>query len=353
MLPLSDKIIRIIEDSRHSTAKFVNAQMLVAYYNIGQLIVEEMQSGKARAEYGIGLLKQVSEELSHTFKKGFSVQNLERMRLFYSTYSNSSKALRNSDVFEKSSNVLRISSGENMVTTLLPLSWSHYLFLLGIDNETERQFYEVESFNNQWTLKELERQYNSGLFLRLTKGKDKAAIMRLATHGQKIETATDILKDPLMLEFLGLAEHSGYSETELETAIINQLETFMLELGKGFFFGGRQVRFSFNEDHFFVDLVFYNRFLKCFILIDLKIGKLKHQDLGQMQMYINYYDRFVKQPDENPTIGIILCRHKNDALVEITLPENNRQLYAQKYLTMLPTKDELKKLIEKDYGKTE
>jgi len=279
------------------------------------------------------------------------VQNLERMRNFYSTYANSSNELRNSDFFTKSSNVLRISINRTQNINLLPLSWSHYLFLLGVDNENERQFYEIESYKNQWKLKELERQYDSGLYLRLIKNKSPENVMRLALKGQEISTPEDIVKEPLVLEFLGLPEKSGYSETELETAIINQIENFMLELGKGFFFGGRQVRFTFNEDHFFVDLVFYNRFLKCFILIDLKIGKLKHQDIGQMQMYVNYYDRYVKQEDENPTIGIILCRHKNDAMVEITLPQNNNRLFATKYQTVLPSKEEFKHLIEKKMGK--
>lgn len=277
------------------------------------------------------------------------MQNLERMRNFYSTYANSSNELRNSDFFTKSSNVLRISINRTQNINLLPLSWSHYLFLLGVDNENERQFYEIESYKNQWKLKELERQYDSGLYLRLIKNKSPENVMRLALKGQEISTPEDIVKEPLVLEFLGLPEKSGYSETDLETAIINQIENFMLELGKGFFFGGRQVRFTFNEDHFFVDLVFYNRFLKCFILIDLKIGKLKHQDIGQMQMYVNYYDRYVKQEDENPTIGIILCRHKNDAMVEITLPQNNNRLFATKYQTVLPSKEEFKHLIEKKW----
>lgn len=281
------------------------------------------------------------------------MQNLERMRNFYSTYANSSNELRNSDFFTKSSNVLRISINRTQNINLLPLSWSHYLFLLGVDNENERQFYEIESYKNQWKLKELERQYDSGLYLRLIKNKSPENVMRLALKGQEISTPEDIVKEPLVLEFLGLPEKSGYSETELETAIINQIENFMLELGKGFFFGGRQVRFTFNEDHFFVDLVFYNRFLKCFILIDLKIGKLKHQDIGQMQMYVNYYDRYVKQEDENPTIGIILCRHKNDAMVEITLPQNNNRLFATKYQTVLPSKEEFKHLIEKKNWESE
>jgi predicted nuclease of restriction endonuclease-like (RecB) superfamily len=241
---------------------------------------------------------------------------------------------------------LRISLSKNKTINLLPLGWSHYLFLLRIDNEVERQFYEVESYKNQWKLKELERQFNSGLFERLSLSKNKDEIITLAKKGQIVEKPEDVIKDPLILEFLGLDDKPKYTETDLETAIINKIEDFMMDLGKGFFFGGRQVRFTFDEEHFFVDLVFYNRLLKCFVLIDLKIGKLKHQDLGQMQMYVNYYDRYVKQEDENPSIGIIICKHKKETMVEITLPENNKQLFASKYQTILPSKKELKQIIE-------
>jgi predicted nuclease of restriction endonuclease-like (RecB) superfamily len=338
--------------------------MVSTYYQIGEILIEEWQQGEKRAEYGSQLLENVSEDLTATFGKGFSVQNLERMRNFYSLYSNTSKELRKADIFQKSSKRLRISeAGEissNVLRKLdnrlrvefLPISWSHYLFLMRIKNEIERQFYEIEAFQNGWTLKELERQFNSGLFERLAVGKNRAEIMRLAQQGQIVEKPADLLKDPLILDFLGLENSSRYSETELETAIINQIEKFMLEMGKGFFFGGRQTRFSFNEEHYFVDLVFYNRFLKCFVLIDLKIGKLKHQDLGQMQMYVNYYDRFVKQPDENPTIGIVLCKTKEDAIVEITLPKDNTQIFASQYETILPSKIQLINLLNsKEYGR--
>jgi predicted nuclease of restriction endonuclease-like (RecB) superfamily len=349
MIELSKKIIELIEQSRIQLAKAANSAMVFTYFHIGQLIVNEFQKGEKRAEYGSQLLKQVSIDLSDKLGKGFSVQNLERMRNFFSLYSNSSIELRNSEVFQKSSNHLRISNKTNESIKILPLSWSHYLFLMRINNEVERQFYEVEAFLNQWKLKELERQFNSGLFERLALSKDKESIIKLAKHGQIIESPKDVFKDPLILEFLGLEGRSIYSETELETAIINEIEKFMIELGKGFFFGGRQVRFTFDEEHFFVDLVFYNRLLKCFVLIDLKIGKLKHQDIGQMQMYINYYDRFVKQDDENSTIGIIVCKDKNEAIVEITLPKDNNQIFAAKYQTILPAKDDLKLLIENQY----
>jgi len=351
MNTLSKKIVQLIEQARVQVAKVADMAMIYAYYNVGKLIIENLQEGEKRAKYGENLLKQVSNDLTEHFGRGYSVQNLERMRNFYSVYSKSSNELRNSDVYQKSSNSMRIFDNENTIS-LLPLSWSHYLFLLRIKNEEERQFYEIESYKNQWIVKELERQFNSGLYERLVLSKDKEAVKKMAMEGQIVKTPKDIIKEPLVLEFLGLKEETAYTETQLETAIINKIEAFMLELGKGFFFGGRQVRFSFDEEHFFVDLVFYNRLLRCFVLIDLKIGKLKHQDIGQMQMYINYYDRYVKAEDENPSIGIIVCKDKKDAIVEITLPENNKQLFATKYQTILPSKEDLKQLIKKNYGKT-
>jgi len=226
------------------------------------------------------------------------------------------------------------------------LSWSHYVFLSKLDNDLERKFYEIESLQNSWGLKELKRQFNAGLYERLALSRDKQKVLELSEKGHFIETSLDVIKDPLVLEFLGLEEKAGYSETELETAIINQIETFMLELGKGFFFGGRQVRFTFDEEHYRVDLVFYNRILRCFVLVDLKIGKLSHQDLGQMQMYVNYYDRFEKHEGENPTIGIVLCKLKNKAMVEMTLPEGNNQIFASKYQTIIPDKEQFLKILK-------
>jgi predicted nuclease of restriction endonuclease-like (RecB) superfamily len=382
---ISDKIIELVQQARRSVARNVNSVMVFTYYHIGKLLVEEWQQGEKRAEYGAQLIANVSADLTKVFGRGFSVDNLERMRKFFLIYSNCSKGLRNSTVFQKSANSLRKSDDPPISATVsrksgnirksssvmrksdefpksqsvsgileseadvcfLPISWTHYSFLLRIKDEMERQFYEIESFQNQWSVRELERQFNTGLFERLAVGKNQTEILRLAKEGQIVEQPEDLLKDPLILDFLGLESSSDYTETELETAIINQIEKFMLELGKGFFFGGRQVRFSFNEEHYFVDLVFYNRFLKCFVLIDLKIGKLKHQDLGQMQMYVNYYDRFVKQDDENSTIGIVVCKTKEDAMVEITLPENNRQIFASQYETILPTRKQLIELLNK------
>jgi predicted nuclease of restriction endonuclease-like (RecB) superfamily len=240
---------------------------------------------------------------------------------------------------------LSISRIGQTLSVQLPLSWSHYLFLMGISNMDERKFYEIESANENWSLRELKRQFNSSLYERLALSKDKKGVKKLSEQGQLLDKHSDVVKDPLVLEFLGFEEHHRYSETELETAIIDKLEHFLLELGKGFLFEARQKRFTFDEDHFFVDLVFYNRLLRCYVIIDLKIGELKHQDLGQMQMYVNYFDRYVKLEDEQPTIGIVLCKKKKDSLVEITLPKG-ANIHATKYQTYLPDKEALKKQLE-------
>ena len=220
------------------------------------------------------------------------------------------------------------------------LGWSHYVTLLTIDNPEERRFYELEAADNGWSVRELERQIASSLYERLALSRDKEEVRRLANEGQVVEKASDLIKNPLVLEFLGLEEKPVYSESELETAIIDRLQHFLLELGKGFLFEARQKRFTFDNRHFRVDLVFYNRLLRCYVLIDLKRGELTHQDLGQMQMYVNYFDRYVKTDDELPTVGIVLCGRKNDAVVELTLPEE-ANIYASKYQLYLPSKQEL------------
>ncbi|MCK4529765.1 MAG: DUF1016 family protein [Candidatus Marinimicrobia bacterium] len=335
-----NKVVDLLKEARKLVVRTVNKTMVLTYFEIGRIIVEEEQKGKARAEYGKGILKGLSERLTKEFGKGFSVDNLENMRRFYLVYSISEKSSRKSNN-EKSETVFRIFD-----KTDFELSWSHYLFLLKIDHPEERKFYEIEATNNNWSVRGLQRHFNSALFERLVLSRDKKEIKNLSEKGQIIEKPIDTVKDPYVLEFLGLPEERKYSETELEQEIIDKLEHFLLELGKGFTFVGRQVRFTFKEKHFRVDLVFYNRILQCFVLIDLKIGEISHQDLGQMQMYVNYYDRKVKLSHENPTIGIVLCRTKDDALVEMTLSEKNEQIFASKYLTVLPSKEELKKLIK-------
>lgn len=320
------------------TAQESRLKQRLTYYEIGRRIYEEEQHGKERAGYGKYLLKELSGYLLKRFGKGFSVTNLKQMRKFYLTYVDDQIGQIVSDQFK---NLPTVSSGRKFF-----LSWSHYLKLMRISNINERHFYEIEAAKNDWSLSEMKRQFDSALYERLALSTNKDKVTRLATEGQIIEKPEDAVKDPYVLEFLGLPELPEYSETELETRIIDHLQKFLLELGTGFAFIGRQVRFTFNEEHFRVDLVFYNRLLRCFVLFDLKIGELKHQDIGQMQMYVNYYDRKVKLEDENPTIGIVLCKDKNNAVVEMTLPENNTQIFASKYQTVLPSKEELKQLLE-------
>jgi len=228
----------------------------------------------------------------------------------------------------------------------IKLSWSHYVVLLTVDNPDERRFYEIEAAESSWSVRELERQVASSLYERLALSRDKEEARRLSQEGHVVEKATDLIKNPFVLEFLGLREKPVYSENELESAIIDRLETFLLELGKGFLFEARQKRFTLDNDHFYVDLVFYNRLLRCHVLIDLKRDKLTHQDLGQMQMYVNYFDRHVKLENELPTVGIVLCRRKNDALVELTL-SRDANIFASKYQLYLPSKQELKAQVEK------
>ena len=323
-----EEIKGLLKSARESIVSNVNSTMTKTYFLIGKRIVEEEQNGNERAEYGKSLIKNLSLELTKEFGKGFSQRNLEQMRKFYKVYE-----------------IPQTLSAE------FRLSWSHYLILMRMDNIAERNFYEIEAVQNNWSLRELRRQIDSALYERLALSRDKEKVKELAFKGQIIEKPKDIIKNPYILEFLGLEEKSGHSENDLETAIINHLEKFIMELGKGFLFQGRQVRFTFDEEHFFVDLVFYNRLLKCFVLIDLKIGKLKHQDLGQMQMYVNYYDRFVKLPEENKTIGIIICKDKNDTLVKMTLPEDNQQIFASRYMTVLPSKEEFKKIVDTETEK--
>lgn len=328
----------ILQQAKRQAKTAVNISMVYAYYEIGKAIITEEQNGSEKAEYGKYILTNLSEYLTENFGKGYSVDNLKLMRRFYRIYSQDQIG---ETVFPQFENLPSTDTGRKFF-----LSWSHYLKLMRIDNISERHFYEIEAVKNDWGLSELKRQYNSSLYERLALSSDKESVQRLALEGQVIEKPSDIVKDPYVLEFLDLPELAAYSETELEKRIIDNLQKFLLELGKGFTFVGRQVRITFEEEHFRCDLVFYNRLLKCFVLFYLKIGELKHQDIGQMQMYVNFYDRKVKLEDENDTIGIILCKDKNQAVVEMTLPENNTQIFASKYQTVLPSKDELKKLLE-------
>jgi predicted nuclease of restriction endonuclease-like (RecB) superfamily len=320
---LYNKVAELLKLAQNTVVQTVNKTMVQTYFEIGKMIVEEEQKGKERAEYGQQLIEELSIRLLNEFGKGFSSTNIKQMRSFYLTYSKSQTV---SDEFN--------------------LSWSHYLKLMRIDDENERRFYEIETLKNNWSLRELQRQYDSALYTRLALSRDKKKIIELSEKGLIIEKPKDAIKDPYVLEFIGLPEKSSYSENDLEQKLIDKLEHFLLELGTGFTFVARQKRITFDEKHFRIDLVFYNRILKSFVLIDLKIGELKHQDIGQMQMYVNYYDREIRLKDENKTIGLILCQNKSEAVVEYTLPENNEQIFASKYQTVLPSKEKLKQLIE-------
>ena len=332
---LYSNIKNLLLNARKQVLTTVNSVMTLTYYEIGRQIVEEEQNGKNRASYGKELIKNLSVKLTKEFGKGFGDRNIELMRKFYLVFSNDEKT---KSLISESINPFQ-------------LSWTHYIRLMRMTDIKERKFYEIEAKQENWTVREMERQIDTCLYQRLSLSRDKKEVLELSAKGQIIEKAKDLIKEPYILEFLGLEENPNYSENDLETAIINHLEKFIMELGKGFLFQGRQVRFSFEEEHFFVDLVFYNRILKCFVLIDLKIGKLKHQDIGQMQMYVNYYDRNVKLADENKTIGIIICNDKKDTLVEMTLPEDNEQIFASKYSMILPSKDDFMKIVQEEKEK--
>ena len=334
---LAERIITLVEEAKRKVVSAVNVALVYTYYEVGRMIVEEEQCGKKRAEYGRAQLQGLSKKLTVQLGKGWSATNLEYMRKLFRVYSNAPIPQTG---FEE-------SAGNPQTVYPFRLSWSHYLVLMRIDNPDERRFYEIEAAENSWNLDELKRQFNSSLYERLALSRDKKGVPELSKRGPIVKKPEDAVKDPYVLEFLGLEEKARYSETELESRIIEHVEQFMLEMGKGFILVGRQVRFTFEEKHFRVDLVFYNRILRGFVVVDLKTGELTHQDIGQMQMYVNYYDRMVKMAEENPTIGILLCADKNDAIVEMTLPKGRHRIFASKYLTILPDKETLRALVRK------
>jgi len=311
-----DRIRKIIETARGNIAHAVNTEMVKAYWLIGKEIVDEEQRGKSRAGYGESVLEKLFKRLTAEFGKGFDESNLRNIRYFYLTYPKRD-ALRHE------------------------LSWTHYRILMRIEKPEARSFYEIECANNTWSSRELERQKGSFLFERLALSKDKKGLMKLARRGQEFQKYEDMIKDPYVLEFTGLSADPKLYESKLEQALIDNLSKFLLELGKGFTFVARQKRISLDGDHFYINLVFYHAILKCYVLIDLKIGKLTHQDIGQMQMYVNYYDRELKEPHDNPTVGLILCEYKKEAVVRYTLAKDNKQIFASRYKLYLPTEKEL------------
>ncbi|PZV86344.1 putative nuclease of restriction endonuclease-like (RecB) superfamily [Algoriphagus aquaeductus] len=316
----------IISQARQNAVRSVNFERVVMYWKIGQRIFEEEQNGEQRAEYGSFLIKTLAEALEPEFGTGFSARQLERFRQFYRTFPIAS-ALRTE------------------------FSWTHYKLMLSIDNEDKRAFYEAESIHNLWNARELERQINSQLYERLLLSNDKKAVLAVAKKERLPEKAEHIIKDPMVLEFLGLKQESNYYEQDLESAIISHLQEFLLELGNGFAFVARQKRIHLDGDDFFIDLVFYNRLLQCFVLIEIKTHKLTHQDMGQLQMYVNYYDRVEKADFEKPTIGILLCADKNNTVVKFSLPEDNKQIIASKYELYLPSEKQLLEELEREINK--
>ncbi len=323
---LVEEIQNIISASQARAIRSVDTERVLMYWQIGKVIFEEEQQGKSRADYGSFLIKSISHEFQPQFGYGFSIRQLEMNRQFYRLFSNT--------------NALRSQ-----------FSWTHYRTLIRIENQDKRDFYIAEADKNNWTARQLERQVNSQLFERLLLSNDVQSVLAVAREEKLPVDAKEIIKDPMVLEFLGLKREAAYYEKDLENAIITHLHDFILELGNGFAFVARQKRIHIEGDEFFIDLVFFNRLLQCFVIIEIKTTKLTHQDIGQLQMYVNYYDRFEKQDFENPTIGILLCTDKNDAVVKITLPENNNTIIASKYQLYLPTEQQLIEEVKKEIEK--
>ncbi len=350
------RVVEIIEGARGHVVRSVNTAMVQAYWLIGREIVEVEQRGEKRAGYGERIVESLAKRLAARFRQGFSVPNLRNMRQFFLAYPSGSalpEALGGSPNRSEKRSAVPIVLRESRIRSAVPsesiqasfppyLGWTHYTTLMRVTNLTARAFYEIEAARESWSSRELERQIASLLFERLARSRDKEKVLALAKRGHHLEGPADVIKEPFVLEFLDLDERAEWQERDLEQAIIDKLEGFLLELGKGFCFVARQRRLTLEGDHFYVDLVFYNRLLRCFVLVDLKLGKLTHQDLGQMQMYVNFFDRFHRAEHEANTIGIVLCSEKNDAMVKITLPKDNKHVLAASYQMYLPTEEELR-----------
>ncbi len=313
----------VLEKARGNAYRAINFEMVGAYWQIGKVIVEEEQKGAKRAEYGKSLIRGLARKLTEDYGKGFTERNLRNIRSFYISF-------------------------PKWYAVRAELTWTHYRLLLHIEKEEARQFYMAESVNSNWSTRELERQINSLLYERIALSKDKEKVKELSKNGQIIRNPKDIIKNPYVLEFLGLKENIKLHESDLEQLLIDKLQAFLLELGKGFSLVARQKRITVGGDHYYVDLVFYNYILKCFVLIDLKIGKLTHQDIGQIDFYTRYYEKEEKQESDNPTIGLILCSDKNESMVKYTLLNDNKTVFASKYKLYLPTEEELKREIMRE-----
>jgi predicted nuclease of restriction endonuclease-like (RecB) superfamily len=358
---LFKRVAAILEQARKNVIRSVNSNMVIAYWLIGREIVQEIQGGKNRAGYGEKVIEELSEKLSQRYGRGFSTTNLRYFRTFYLTYSSrrpeirqigsgelakGSKRQTQSGILKDMENAVERTSE---ITGFSPyLGWSHYQVLMGIENRNERLFYEIETEKEGWDVKHLGRQIHTFLFARLLKSRDKAGVMNLTHEGHIIREPSDAIKNPYILDFLGLPDRSVFHESEIEQAIIDNIQQFLLELGKGFAFVGRQMRLQFEKDYFNVDLVFYNCILKCYLLIDLKIGELSHQDVGQMDSYVRMFDDKYLTEGDNPTIGLILCAKKNETIARYSVLKDNRQLFASKYMLYLPTEKELAKELKRE-----
>lgn len=360
-----NRIRNILGTARAQALQTVNTAMVSAYWHIGREIVEEEQRGKDRADYGSRLITQISKRLTDEFGKGFSISNLKFIRQFYQTYKDriseisyplSSQFPESEGADQKgyspSSQLASDKNDQEFSKSLFPpsmeLSWTHYRVLMRVTRPEARAFYEVEAVKSRWSVRQLERQIGSFLFERLAKSRDKETVMALAREGHEVTSPSDLVKDPYVLEFTGLPESSNWLESDLEQALIDRLQEFILELGRDLFFVARQKRITIEGDHFYIDLVFYHRTLRCFLLIDLKTDKLTHQDIGQMQMYTGYYDAEERNDDENPPIGLILCADKNEAVVKYTLSQSASQVFASRYQLHLPTEEELAEEIRQE-----
>ncbi len=361
---LLDRVVAILEGARANVVRSINSQMVIAYWLIGREIVEEEQQGEKRAEYGKQLIEELSRKLTERYRKGFSIANLKNIRQFYLTFQDRTPEISypmgsQLEWLEK----LHPMGGELLYSKSYPLGsesisqikgfrpdlgWSHYRALMRVENKNARLFYETEAARNGWNKRQLERQIHSFYYERLLKSRDKAGMIELANQGEAAQQPVDVIKDPYVLEFLDLPESPWLVESELETALLSRLQEFLLELGGGFAFIGRQKRLTLDGDHFYPDLIFYHIQLKCYVVIDLKVTKLTHGDLGQMQMYVNYYDREIRTQGENPTVGLILCAEKNDAVVRYVLGEGNQQIFASRYKLQLPSEEELQRELQRE-----
>jgi predicted nuclease of restriction endonuclease-like (RecB) superfamily len=358
---LFDRVVSILEQARSNVVRAVNNNMVIAYWLIGREVVQQIQGGDERAEYGKQIIEQLSAELNNKYGRGFSTTNLRYFRTFHTTYSDRIPEIRHIGGGEfKATGNRQTQSGVLAAMEMAVkqigikrgfspnLGWSHYRALMNVEYQNERLFYEIEAEAEGWEVKHLERQIHTFLFARLLKSRDKGTVLELACQGQRINTPADTIKNPYILDFLGLPNSRVYHESEIEKAIIDNLQSFLLELGKGFAFVGRQKRMQFDDDYFYIDLVFYNCILKCYLLIDLKIGELAHQDVGQMDSYVRMFDDKYIAEGDNPTIGLILCAKKNKTIARYSVLNDSKQLFASKYMLYLPTEEELRRELERE-----